>query len=280
MRYLNRITVEFAKPIQTLAFSHSNNFLAMGGDESILYVLSVPTRSMILNTIMSSQIRCVAFSKNDERLSIGQEDGVLSLLVVAAEFEPTGEIDAHDSPVLCQDWSSKTLAVGREDGTVSLFDTEKAFCNFFVPLAEFSSNYPVRSLSFGVSERFLAIGGDNGIFVLSRKGGWAVCHHISTSDKIFTTRWSPAGRYLALAGTNDSFQVYDTISWVPVKEVKHSFATLPSNDRPSAISCIDWSLDCKWMALGSIGSGIMVLNTTDWRPLGPSTDGMSLTSAK
>ena len=272
------VTVEFAKPIQTLCFFHCTNFLAMGGDESVLYVLNVPTRSMILNTIMSSPIRSVAFSKNDERLSIGQEDGLLSLLVVDAEFEPTGEIDTHDSPVLCQDWSSKTLATGREDGTVSLFDTEKSFCNFFVPLAEFSSNYPVRSLSFGVSERFLAIGGDNGIFVLSRKGGWAVCHHISTSEKIFTTRWSPAGRYLALAGTNDSFQVYDTISWVAMREVKHSLLTLPSGP-PLAISSIDWSLDCKWMAIGSIGSGIVVLNTSDWKRLGPSSDGLTLSSS-
>jgi WD40 repeat protein len=247
----------------------------MGGEEAILYVLSVPTRSMILNTIMSSPIHSVAFSRNDERLSIGQEDGVLSLLVVDAEFEPTGEIDGSESPVLCHDWSFKTLAVGREDGTVTLFDTEKAFCNFFVPLAEFISNYPVRSLSFGVSERFLAIGGDNGIFVLSRKGGWALCHHIYTSDKIFTTRWSPAGRYLALAGTNDSFQVYDTISWVAMNEVKQALASTPSG-RPATVACLDWSLDCRWMAVGSMGSGIIVLSTTDWKRLGPSSDGLSL----
>jgi WD40 repeat protein len=99
----------------------------MGGDECVLYVLSVPTRSMILNTIQSSPIRSVAFSRHDERLAIGLDDGVLSLLCPEADWEPAGDIDFNESAILCQAWTSKTFAVGRMDGTVTLFDTEKAY---------------------------------------------------------------------------------------------------------------------------------------------------------
>jgi hypothetical protein len=249
----------------------------MGGDESILYVLSVPSRSMILNTIMSSPIHSVAFSIRDERLSTGMEDGLLSLLVVDAEFEPSGEIDQSDSAVLCQAWGTKTLAVGRRDGTVTLFDTEKAFCNFFVPLAEFSSNSAVRSLSIGVSENFLAIAGDAGVFILSRKGGWVLCNEINTAGTTFSIKWSPAGRFLVFAGSEECFQLCDTISWVNMNEVKQALPAI-FVDRRSSVTSLDWSLDSKWMAIGTFGSGIHVLNTSDWKMMGPSTDGLSLGS--
>jgi WD40 repeat protein len=147
--------MEFAKPIRTLMFSSSSNYLALGGDEGVLYVLSVPSRSMILNTIFSSPIQSVAFSKHDERLAIGSSDGILTLLCPDADWEPIGEIEDSESPILAQDWCSKNLAVGREDGSVAIFDTEKVFSNFFVPVAEFSNSLPVRSVAFGASGRFL-----------------------------------------------------------------------------------------------------------------------------
>ncbi|KAG7357125.1 anaphase-promoting complex subunit 11 RING-H2 finger-domain containing protein [Nitzschia inconspicua] len=271
--------IEFAKPIRSLAFSNSSNLLAMGGDESILYVLSVPTRSMILNTIMTSPIHSVAFSKRDERLSIGVEDGLLSMLVVDAEFEPSGEIDASESAVLCQAWSSKTLAIGRRDGTVTLFDTEKAFCNFFVPLAEFSSNHNIRSLSFGVSDNFLAIGGEVGISILSRKGGWILCNQMKTGSKILALNWSPAGRFLAFGGSNQCLQVCDTITWVEVSEVKQELPAIFVSQN-SVVTSLDWSLDCKWMAIGCFGSGVHVLNTSNWKLLSPMKYGLKSASSE
>jgi WD40 repeat protein len=147
--------MEFAKPIRTLMFSGSSNYLALGGDEGVLYVLSVPSRSMILNTILSSPIQSLAFSRHDERLAIGSNDGVLTLLCPDADWEPVGEIEHSESAVLAQDWCSKYLAVGREDGLVTIFDAEKAFSNFFVPIAEFSHALPVRAVAFGASGRFL-----------------------------------------------------------------------------------------------------------------------------
>jgi WD40 repeat protein len=165
-------------------------------------------------------------------LAIGSNDGVLTLLCPDADWEPMGELDFSESPILAQDWCSKTLAVGREDGSVAVFDTEKAFDNFFVPLAEFSHSLPVRSVSFGGSGRFLgkpfirihrederfrvlqltrtssflstsAIGGDSGVIsILSSKGGWVLCNQIKIGCSILTTKWSPAGRYLSLAGSN------------------------------------------------------------------------------
>ena len=147
--------MEFAKPVRSLVFSHSSNYLAVGGDEGVLYVLSVPTRSMVLNTIFSSPIQSIAFSRRDERLSVGSIDGILTLLCPDADWEPMGEIDDNESPILTQDWCSKYLAIGREDGSVTVHDTERTFSNFFVPVAEFSHSLAVRSVAFGASGRFL-----------------------------------------------------------------------------------------------------------------------------
>jgi WD40 repeat protein len=160
--------MEFAKPIRSLMFSSSNNFLALGGDEGVLYVLSVPSRSIVYNTIVSLPIQSIAFSRHDERLAVGSDDGVLSLLCPDSDWEPAGEIETSDSPILAQDWCSKHMAVGRLDGIVAIFDTEKALSNFFVPLAEYSHALPVRSVAFGASGRFLGTWAE--VNAMNRKG--------------------------------------------------------------------------------------------------------------
>lgn len=152
---LNFQQMEFAKPIHTLMFSSSSQYLALGGLEGVLYVLSVPSRSMISNTIFSSSINSVAFSRHDERLSIGCSDGNVAFLSTEKDWTQTGEIDNNESPVMTQDWTSKNFAVGRQDGSVSIFETEKILGGFIVPTSEFTNSLPVHSVSFGASGRFL-----------------------------------------------------------------------------------------------------------------------------
>ena len=234
---------------------------------------------MILNSILSSPIKSIAFSRHDERLGVGLEDGILTLLSPDSDWESVGEIDQSESAVSCQDWTSKTLVCGRMDGSVTLFDTEKVFSNFFVPVAEFTSNLPVRSVAFGANGRFLAIGGDNGVVsILSAKGGWVLCNQMNLGYSILSTKWSPAGRYVAFAGSGETFRVCDTITWATVKEVKETLPTIFTNNVTS-ISCLDWSLDSKWVAIGGSGSGMHLLNTLEWTLMGPSADGRTLIAA-
>mmetsp|Transcript_26946 Transcript_26946/g.29020 ORF Transcript_26946/g.29020 Transcript_26946/m.29020 type:complete len:940 (-) Transcript_26946:69-2888(-) len=256
--------VEFAKPIRSLVFSNSNNYLALGGDEGVLNVLSVRSRTMILNSILSSAIKSIAFSRHDERLGIGLADGILTLLRPASDWESVGEVDQSESTISCQDWTSKTLACGRMDGSVTLFDTEQIFSNFFVPIAEYTSNLPVRSVAFGASGCFLTIGGDNGIVsILSAKDGWELSNQINLGYNVLSTKWSPAGRYVALAGSGKTFRVCDTITWATVNEISETLSSIFTNTVDS-ISCLDWSSDSKWLAIGGKGSGIHLLNVSDW----------------
>lgn len=147
--------MEFSEPINCLSFSKSSNILALGGDDGILYLFSVPSRSMIVSKTYSSSILSLTFSKNDERLSIALSDGTLCLLCPDDDWESAGEIDYSDSPIICQDWSSHTFAIGREDGSVAIFDLEKGLGEFFVPITEFSGGSSVRSISFGPGGRYL-----------------------------------------------------------------------------------------------------------------------------
>ena len=268
-RFRYKKQVEFAKPIRSLAFSNSNNFLALGGDEGILNVLSVRSRTMILNSILSSPIRSIAFSKNDERLGIGLADGNLTLLCPDSNWESIGEIDQSESCISCQDWAWNMLACGRINGLVTLFDINQVLTNFFVPIAEFTSNHPVRSLAFESNGRFLAIGGDNGIIsILSGKNDWTLSNQINLGYSIPYLKFSPAGRYLAVAGAGQTFSVYDTISWTIVKEVGESLSSIFADDKMS-ILCLDWSLDSKWMAIGGLGSDVYIIDTMKWTLLDP-----------
>ncbi|VEU34899.1 unnamed protein product [Pseudo-nitzschia multistriata] len=256
--------VEFAKPIRSLVFSNSSNYLALGGDEGVLNVLSVRSRTMILNSILSSSITSIAFSVGDERLGVGMEDGMLALLWPTSNWESVGEIDQNESSVICQDWTSRYLACGRMDGSVALFDTEQIFSNFFVPIAEFTSNHPTRSVAFTKSGEFLSIAGDDGVVsILRAKDGWIISNKINFGCSILSTKWSPDGHYIVFSGSSETFLVCDTRTWTIVTKTKEIGPSIFTNNA-SSISCVDWSLDNKWVAIGGKGSGMHLLNTTDW----------------
>ncbi len=219
---------------------------------------------MILNSILSSPIKSIAFSKNDERLGVGLEDGILTLLSPESNWESMGEIEQSESCISCQDWCSNTFACGRMNGSVTLFETDKVFDNFFVPVKEFTSKYPVRSVTFGSNGKSLAIGGDNGIVsVLNASSGWTLIHLINLGYSIFSVKWSPAGRYLTLASAGTRCSVYDTSNWESVEEVEKSVSST-FTDNETLISRLAWSTDSKWMAMGGMGSGVHILDTSTW----------------
>ena len=227
-------------------------------------MLSVRSRTIILNNILSSPIKSIAFSKNDERLGVGLEDGILALLSPESNWESVGGIEQSESCISCQDWASNVFACGRMNGSVTLFETDKVFDNFFVPVKEFTSKFPVRSVTFGSNGRSLAIGGDNGVVsVLIASSGWTLIHLINVGYSVFSIKWSPAGKYLALASAGTTCSVYDTNTWESVKEVEESISSLFTDDE-TLISCLAWSIDSKWMAMGGMGSGVHILDTSTW----------------
>ena len=236
---------------------------------------------MILNSILSSPIQSIAFSKDDERLGVGLEDGILALLSPESNWEAVGEIDQSESCVSCQDWAPGMLACGRMNGSVTLFDTDKVFDNFFVPVAEFTSKYPVRSLTFGRNGNFIAIGGDNGaVSILSAQSGWQLFHRINVGYSILSIKWSPVGRYLGIASAGSDCSVYNTINWTRVKEVEESISSIFADDDETSISCLAWSVDSKWMAMGGLGSGVDILDTSTWTFLESSANVHAISAAK
>lgn len=227
-------------------------------------VLSVRSRTMILNSILSSPITSIAFSKNDERLGVGLEDGILALMSPESDWESVGEIDQSEGCISCQDWSTNMLACARMNGSVALFEIDKVFDNFFVPVTEFTSDHPVRSLAFGSDGELLAIGGDNGILsIFSAQNGWDYFYRIDIGYSVLSIKWSPDDRYLALASAGIPCSVYDTTTWTTVEEATESVSST-FTDEDAYISCLAWSIEGKWIAMGGIGSGINTLDTSTW----------------
>jgi WD40 repeat protein len=218
--------LEFVKPIRSIQFANTNNLLVLGGDDAMVYVVSVSSQQLIAEKLLSAPITALGFSWCDERLAVASVDGLLALLDPKDDFELVGEIDSSDSAILTLDWSSKNLGIGRSDGSVTVHDTDKVFGNFFVPQVELRKRKAIRSLAFGVSGRFLgkqrlhfqhqyevrfltlclqhaAVGGDDGkLSVYSEKGDWVLCHQVRIDSTIKAVNWSPTGRYLGYCATS------------------------------------------------------------------------------
>ena len=63
-------------------------------------------------------------------------------------------------------------------------------------------------------------------------------------------------------------------------EVRDAMASALESESVEAMSSVDWSVDGKWVAVGSAGGGIHVLDTTAWHLLAPSLNHSSLTDQK
>jgi hypothetical protein len=70
----------------------------------------------------------------------------------------------------------------------------------------------------------------------------------------------------------------DTITWVEVSEIQEAVSSVFQTETSQAVSTIDWSIDGKWVALGSTGGGIHVLSTSGWQLLSPSLDRLTLST--
>lgn len=110
--------------------------------------------------------------------------------------------------------------------------------------------------------------------ILSSKGGWKLSNqfNVAANSRVLATKWSPAGRYLFLAGCQKFCRVIDTITWTEVTDAQKSTARIFQDVSTNAVSSIDWSVDGNWVALGSSGGGIYVMATSDWRLVVPSMD--------
>jgi WD40 repeat protein len=257
--------LELTHPIRCLSFSNGSRFLAVGGEDSKISILTTAPRWAILTQIdFMAPITCLAFSKNNERLAVGTLDGTMALLDPCCVWKPAAVIDNNESPVLSLDWTSRYLACGRHDGTVTIFDSDHIFNNQFTAIAELSQTAPARSLAFGSSSRFLVVGGDDGILhVYSAKGDWVLCHQIRESSPIRTTRWSPTGRFLAFGG-EQGIQLIDTIFWAPVEEVPAAMRSICTTDVMDAISGIAFSQDGNQIACCGENHGASVIDCTTW----------------
>ena len=81
--------------------------------------------------------------------------------------------------------------------------------------------------------------------------------------------------HVFFAALIQTFRVMDTISWIEVMEVRDAMASALESESVEAMSSVDWSVDGKWVAVGSAGGGVHVLGTTAWHLLAPSLGHLS-----
>lgn len=283
--------IQFPTAIQSLTFSSgtTNQFLVLGGLDSIVYVSDTTANyGIITRIVLTSSVTSVIFSKNNERLAAGSLDGTFAFLDPLKNFEYCGEIEvpgndnfddtllsAPASAVLTADWSSKNIAIGREDGTVTVYDSKQVIGDVYESVADIVRKDAVHSVAFGVSSRFLAVGGaDRCIGIYSAKGSWVLCHQVEMDSLVTSVRWSPTGRFLAASTNIGTLKVIDTIFWLDVEEAcqaaslafplqknavdaKHLYA------RP--ISCLAFSQDGQLLAFARADRGACVLDTaSNW----------------
>lgn len=257
--------IQFPALVHTMAFSNGSRYLALGCEDSNVYI-SDSTRNweLIAKIEFADVISSLCFSgKNNERLAVGSEDGTLAFLTPHEEFDFAGEVEGfEDVGVTAIDWSTKNLAVGRVDGTVAVYDSSNIVKDFYDAVADLTRDTEVVALSFGVSSRFLAVGDTEGsIGIYSAKGGWVLCHQLEVNASVSAVQWCPLGRHLALGDVHGAVKVMDTIFWNDITEAGQSL-TQGFEDMGCSLS---FSQDGKLLAFGGADAGFGVLDSSaEW----------------
>jgi WD40 repeat protein len=148
--------MKFNKPVRALCFSHNGGYLALGGEDCVIYAVDVQTWTVAGEIPTSAPILALSFCVEDSTLTSGAMDGMMNM-VDTETWSIVGEMDSKDAPILSLDWSSngKHLAVGRLDSTVTVHDSQSIFGNFFVPQAELTRGGAVHAVAFGLEGEFL-----------------------------------------------------------------------------------------------------------------------------
>lgn len=261
--------ISFPQPVTALAFTNGSKYLAYGCLDSRLYVSETyPNWSLVANIELVSPVHSSLVYSTDNRLiGAGAHDGRFVLLDPQDKYSVSGLIEGNGSPITSVDWSSETIAIGKEDGTVQLYDSKTIQSGDNEPIATITKRNAIRSIAFGLSGQFLAIGMSDGLVgIYSAKGGWVLCHQLqSIEGGVNSLTWSPTSRYLAVGDDCGSIRIMDTVFWADVEKAKQTFNQSNEDSVSSLKSALSFSQDGKLLAFAQSSNGVRVADCTHWR---------------
>jgi DNA-binding beta-propeller fold protein YncE len=203
--------IEFAEPIQSVAYSPDGQLLAAGAIDGSIRLWDTDNPGVELFSIPghTNRVRSVAFSPDGSWLASGSDD---TSVLVWSTADPTGLPEilfGHEDWVRSVAFSpdSQLLASGSDDYSVRLWDTNDFSAD---PIVVNTDGF-VFSVAFSPDGSALAAGGDEGIIYLWDTADLTAPARIleGHTDWIRSVAFSPDGAYLASASDDLSVLLWD-----------------------------------------------------------------------
>jgi len=211
----------------------------------------------------NSQVRCmtVVISDHSVLLAVGEKIGTITFF--ALSFDGTRaeswNVDQHDSAVLglVISHSGSLLAACTKGGdvTVRRIHREKVGFRLGADLWHTKRNGPLRSILFSNDDSRLVFGGYDKKVVLVDTNLWDVVRELNLEGTINTVSYDKLGRYLAVGCRDNSFTLFDTSTFFPIKSI-HT---------PGWVTCVSWgnvSSSGDFVAVRSEETCISILDLT------------------
>ncbi|MBW6474498.1 MAG: WD40 repeat domain-containing protein, partial [Anaerolineaceae bacterium] len=206
--------------INEIVWSPNGKNIVVGNDSGIFIFDS---ETLIQEKYIDTRgiaVESIAYSSDGLLLASGFYDGTV-ILWSTENWQPIGKLGKHTKAVssLAFNPDGTILVSGSFDGTVNLWNI-----NSKLQLLTMETNDPIYSVAFSPTEKWVAAGGINAVYVWDIDSGNLI-NQIEGSQGESFLRFSPNGKSLALGGHSDSLQMWDTDTW------QQSRGILVSSDR-------------------------------------------------
>jgi WD40 repeat protein len=249
-----------------------DQYLSLTGQHnSIMVVETTNARHVKGHHLLSiCPILAIEFSPDGRTAIVGNENGLVTFFSLSGStFVTSYELVVTLNAKLSIRWSLNGLfvAIGSKDSLIIVCRREKQKqhrknlppnASGFMVRKIVRNLHDINCVSIDTRSRYLAISGARGTWIMKATSEFSLVREFSSRDPVYSSAWSPDGRWLATVGAGKVLTIYDTSDdrvdrWRPVFSIACSHV-----GRAMAWSPIVYS-GLLYLAFGGDGKSITIM---------------------
>lgn len=176
--------------ILTTDCSSDGKYLALGGEDSTVWIYATDNFSIVRSFRVGSIVKCIAWHPNEKMLAVATLDGLQLLQVETGSVTNIAAIQTGGKAV---DWnySGALLAFGDNNGVLKILDKQGKLLRSIYK----ENNTGYNSIDWHPSKNILVTGGDDILLFDTSGAQLGAIKHRNIMTGVLVVKWHPSGNF-------------------------------------------------------------------------------------